>query len=350
MIAANYFDGRSARLHRVELETSAAGIALAGPGLARLYPNAEVTLAEPFDHASAALYFADGARCEVPDRDAARQIAAALGYRTPRVVRWQARWPVALLALVVLLATIGAAAVWGVPWAADRIAAALPRSVDRTLGQGALRALEQQAVLAPSRFSDERLAELQQVMRNIVPPDLPVPARLLVRASPQLGPNALALPDGTIVITDEMVRYVLGKEHDIGAWETAALAGVLAHEIGHLQRRHSTRVMARTSLTAAGSAALFGDFSAVAATLPALLMNMRYSREMETEADDYALALLHRHRLSAEPLAQLFDALEKDGQKDGRRDMPAWMAKGIDYAASHPSGAERSARLRRGGR
>jgi len=347
MIAANYFDGRSARLHPVELAPGAAGIAVAGDGIARLYGTAEVTLAEPFQHAPAALYFADGARCEVADPESGRLLAQALGYRKSRVVRWQEQWPAALLALVLLVATLVAAAVWGVPAAAEKIAAALPPSVDRTLGQSALRALENQGVLAPTRLGDERVAQVDQVMRSILPAHPRVPVRLLVRASPRLGPNALALPDGTIVVTDEMLGHILGKDADFGPEQSAALAGVLAHEIGHLERRHSTRVMARTSLTAAASAALFGDFSAVAAGVPALLLNMRYSREMETDADDYALALLRQHRISPEPLAALFDSLEAAGEKDPRRGMPRWMVNSIDYASSHPASAERSARLRR---
>jgi Zn-dependent protease with chaperone function len=348
MITANYFDGRSARLHAVELAASAAGIALAGSGIARLYPLSEVRIGEPFAHASTALYFADGARCEVSDPLAGRLLADALGYRPSRVVRWQGRWPAALAALVLLLAALAAAAIWGVPAVAERIAAALPPSIDRTLGQGALRALESQQVIFPSRFSEQRVTELNHILRAILPAHSRLPVRLLVRASPRLGPNALALPDGSIVLTDEMVRFVLGKKQEFGPVETAQLAGVLAHEIGHLERRHSTRVLARTSLTAAASAALFGDFSAVAAGVPSMLLNMRYSREMETEADDYALYLLHQHGMSAVPLADLFDALEESGKDDQRRSMPRWMAAGIDFAASHPANAERSARLRRG--
>lgn len=347
MIAANYFDGRSARLHPVELAPGAAGIAVAGDGIARLYATAEATLAEPFAHAPAALYFADGARCEVADRDGAARLAQALGYRKSPVVLWQQRWPAVLLALVLLVAALAAAVVWGVPAAAEKIAAALPPSVDSTLGQSALRALEKQGVLAPTRFSDERVAEIRQLLGSILPAHPRVPVRLLVRASPRLGPNALALPDGTIVVTDEMVRFILGKDGAFGPDQRAALAGVLAHEVGHLERRHSTRVIARTSLTAAASAALLSDFSAVAAGVPALLLNMRYSRAMETDADDYALQALRQHGIAPGPLADLFDALEAAGEKDGRRDLPRWMVDSIDYASSHPASAERSARLRR---
>lgn len=225
MITANYFDGQSARRHPVELRCSAGALVLTGGAISRQYA-----------------------------------LAAGFAFVT-----------------------------WGLPAAAEKIAAALPPSLDQRRGQSAARALETRLV-APSRLSDQRLAQVQQVLRAIVPAATSQPIRLLVRSAPRLGANALALPDGAIMITDAMVLQIIGKADSFGEWQTAQLAGVLAHEIGHVQHRHSVRVMARSSLTAAASAALFGDFSIVAAGLPALVMNMRYSREMESEADDYAIA------------------------------------------------------------
>ncbi len=149
------------------------------------------------------------------------------------------------------------------------------------------------------------------------------------------------------MLTDAMILHILGKADNFDEQQQAQLAGVLAHEIGHIEGRHSVRVMARSSLTAAASAALFGDFSAVAAGLPAVLMNMRYSREMESEADGYAIALLKEKGISPAPLADLFESLEEVHQSDPGRRLPRWMNASMTYMSSHPASAERSARLRR---
>jgi predicted Zn-dependent protease len=344
MIAANYFDGRSARLHPVQLLARDGTVAVSGGDIAKLYPAAAVTLAEPFAQAPAVLYFNDGARCEVAG-EARAALAAALGYRPSRVVRWQKRWPAALAALVLLVALIFATAVWGVPAAAERVAAALPPSVDRALGTSTLAALESHSLVEPSRLSDERIEQVQQVWRKVLPARPRMPVRLLVRHAPAIGANAFALPDGTIIITDRMVLEILGKQTEFGNIETAQLAGVLAHEIGHVEGRHSARALARSSLTAALSAALFGDFSAVAAGAPAVLMNMSNSREMETEADSYAIAALKARGMPLAPLADLFESLgELDDAAD--HDAPEWLAGAGRYVASHPAPAERGARLR----
>ena len=242
---------------------------------------------------------------------------------------------------------MGAAIViWGLPAAAEKIAAAIPPSLDQSLGETAKRGLEGRLV-EPSRLSEERIAEVEQILRSVTPATTRMPIRLLVRSSPRLGANALALPDGTIMVTDGMILHILGKAEQFDEQQQAQLAGVLAHEIGHIEQRHSVRVMARSSLTAAASAALFGDFSAVAAGVPAVVMNTRYSREMESAADGYAIDLLHEKGISPAPLADLFESLEKVHEDDPGHSLPQWMTQTLSYVASHPASAERSERLRR---
>jgi Zn-dependent protease with chaperone function len=345
MITANYFDGQSARLAPVELEAADGALRVTGEAITRAYAYAQVKMAEPFAHAPAMLYFADGAHCEVADRAGAARLADALGYRKGLVARWQQHWYAALLALVLLLACGGAFMVWGVPALAERIAAAIPPSLDARIGASAQEGIEKK-LLAPSRLSDERIAEIEDVLRSIAPANPRQPLRLLVRSAPRLGPNALALPNGTLVITDAMVLLILGKEQAFDDVRRAQLAGVLAHEIGHVQGRHSVRVMARSSLTAAASATMFGDFSAVAAGVPAVLMNMHYSREMETEADLFAMRLLAQHGMPTAPLADLFEALDEAHHANPNANMPRWLAENLSYVSSHPDSAERSERMR----
>lgn len=343
MSAAHYFDGHSARLHRVDLASHDGAIHLHGE-TTRSYSLSGTRLAEPFQHAPAVLYFADGSRAELQDPAMHRLLAAALGYRKSRVLRWQEHTGAVLAALVLLVLLIASAWHWGIPAVAERLAERVPPSADQALGRNALVLLQRQGLLQPSRLSDERIAELAGLLQRVQPAAPRVPLRLRVQAAPRLGPNALAFPDGTIVLTDELVRLAMGKENDFGPDAQAALAGVLAHEVGHIEERHTVRAMTRSSLTAALSATLFGDFSAVAAGLPAVLGNMAYSREMELAADDHAARTLRARGLPLEPLAALFEQL---GEKDDG--LPAFLRETISYASSHPDAHERSARLRAAG-
>jgi Zn-dependent protease with chaperone function len=344
MIAADFFDGRSARRQPATLALHGATLMVATGDAEHPYALGDVRLAEPFDAAPAMLRFADGASCEVAPGAARDALLAALGYRPGRVERWQARWPLAVLAVGLLLALLALVYFRGLPLAADRVAAALPPSVDVKLGRASLAALEQRGVLVPSRLSDQRIAEVQSLLPPLLPAHPRMPVHVIVRDAPQLGANALALPDGTIVVTDGLVRPMLNKQNELGDWSRAALQGVMAHEIGHIEHRHTTRAMASTSLTAALSATLFGDFSAVAAGLPTVLSHLEYSRAMETDADDYAIATMQARRLPLTPLVDTLRWLESNGKNE--KNVPRWMRQTFGYLSTHPDTDARIARLR----
>lgn len=347
MISAIYFDGLSARLHPVDLELGGGAIGLAGVDIARSYPFSDVALAEPFARAACVLDFADGGRCEIADPDGKAAIAAALGYCKSRIVRWQDRWYGAMLALVLLVATIGATVQWGIPALTTRVVASLPVSLDRDVGDAAFKAVSGQW-FGKSRFSDQRLEEIGEVFRVVAPFNPRLSLRLYVMNAEDLAPNAIAFPDGRIIITDSMILHILGGERYFNDDSRAMLAGVLAHEVGHIEGRHSVRVLARSSLLAVLSATLFGDFSAVVAGTPALVLNMQYSREMEMSADRYAVARLQALGWPPAALADLFESLDELDPGRGRR--RGWMQDAGDYLSSHPAAQERSKYIRRAGK
>lgn len=341
MIPAHYFDGRSARLHHVMLSAEGDTIRLHGDA-SRSYPTAAARLAEPFEHAPAVVYFGDGSHAEVPDAAMRQSLAQALGYRKSWVVRWQEHPVAAVAALVLLVLLIAVTWRWGIPAAAERVARGIPVSADQAIGDHALTLLEEQEILQPSRFSGERLAQLDAIFDAIRPGAPRIPVRLAIYHSPLFGANALAFPDGTIVVTDQMVKEIYPRGDYLSAEAVRKLQGIMAHEIGHVEMRHSVRIMARSSLTAALSATLFGDFSAVAAGLPAVLTDTAFSRDMELAADDYAIAALHRNKISVIPLANLFDRF--DTKQQGA--LPAFLRETMSYASTHPDSHFRSQRMR----
>lgn len=197
-----------------------------------------------------------------------------------------------------------------------------------------------QSWLKPSSLPDERR---QQITRNFAAlvqkawPDGSAPAyRLEFRAArqhlkspgPANGANALALPGGTLVLTGELVAVA----------EPDALLGVLAHELGHVQRRHATRMAVEGALLGTGVAVIAGDVTSVLATAPMLLATLSFSRAHELEADCYALATLQRAGVSAAPLASLLKTIAR---------APADSATSrSDVLSSHPSTPARAQLLR----
>jgi len=97
-------------------------------------------------------------------------------------------------------------------------------------------------------------------------------------------------------------------------------------------------------MTALFLSLMMGDItsaSSFAATLPVFLVQMKYSRAFETEADDYAVTFLRRHGISPEYLVAALNRIAKV-HKEGA-DSP-------DFLASHPATAKRIAHLRAAGK
>lgn len=345
MIPATYFNGRDGKLHRVDLNFGRGVIDVIAPEFIKRFHRRAARLREPFAGAPCIVEFADGSRCEVDESDARRRLLKAMPYRKSLVQRCQDQWWGVLLAAVGMVLILLFAYFQGIPWAADRLASHVPVAWEQKLGDEALAGLDNK-LLMPTTLTDERQQEARTIFASLMPADARMPLKLEFRNAPVVGPNAFALPNGTIVVTDALVYQIAGKKNALTGELADQLAGVLAHEIGHVQGRHAMRRVMQGSITGALSWALFGDFSAVAAGAPTMLLQLEYSRAMESEADGYAISLLAQKGISPAPLADLFESLEARHQRAPQSNVPHWMRRATDYMSTHPGSEARIARLR----
>ncbi len=152
--------------------------------------------------------------------------------------------------------------------------------------------------------------------------------RLEFRAMPGLGPNALALPGGTVIMTDEFMR--LFPSEDIQA-------GVLAHEIGHVVEQHGLRQLYRSVGIAVLVALIAGDTVPIVEEILLegnVLLSLTFSRRSENEADEFGVDLAQQAGYDPAGLITFFDWLQ-----DEMGDTSSWLS-------THPSSAERVDRLR----
>jgi len=327
-----YFDGRSSASRSVTLAVDEDGVLhLQGEGISRADPMRQVEVAEAMGHAPRRLDFSDGAVCEVPLQPGLDAFLAAAGHRESLVVRVQRRWRWALASAVLLLAVLGAGYRWGLPWVAKQVAARLPDVLVESVSDQTLKALEE-LLFEPTALPQPRREGIAQAFARMKPPGAErVAHEVLFRAAPGIGANALALPDGTIVVTDELVALAESDEQ---------VLAVLAHELGHVHERHGLRLMVEGSIVGFVLAWYLGDVSSIVASLPAALLQARYSREHERAADAYAARMLQANGKSP---AQLADMLEKLAASHG--DSASKGERG-DYLASHPATRERIQALR----
>lgn len=195
-----------------------------------------------------------------------------------------------LFAFMVTLALAFSAVKWLIPQLADVIAHQLSDNTMQKVGDESERYTL--AKTKPSTLSAEHQARIKQRYLNELKPDHP--ANIVFRLGGEMGSNALAIPNNTIILTDELVKMA-GTDEEVLA--------VLAHEQGHLAEKHSLQKAIATVGVVGIWTILTGDSSDVVTGMSLGISNAHYSRQLESKADVYAIALLEKNQLSPIHLA-----------------------------------------------
>ena len=333
---ASYYDGRTATRHEVDVALAGGRVVVTGATLRRDETLGSVVVSEPLAHVPRTLTFADGALCELAEDAELERALAQSGVVDGQVQRLQRSWPMVLSCLFLLL-TLGAAAyVVGLPAFATYLAGRMPASVASRLSEQMMEAADKQ-FLQPSKLPESRQAELQRRLDDLRQPDgaQRLHRPLAFRAAPAIGPNAFTLPDGSIVVLDELLTLADSDEQ---------ILAVLCHEAGHARRQHGLRMLLQDAVLSAVMFAWIGDINGLVAAVQTATLRARYSREFEREADAYAVATLKANQLSPALLAAMLEKLSAQAHEP--KDDEA-SAKVLGYLSTHPSTQERIAALKR---
>ncbi len=318
-----------------------------------LHPD-DLVVAPPLGASARAFHLGGRGRGETQDLAALQALEERLGrgMRGRLLARVESAWPlVVVLALTLILSTV-AVMRWGVPWAAEQAAMALPASAATQVGHGTLKLLDT-TVLSPSKLSAARKAELRDRFRGLSQPYDHLPLSLHFRRG--VGPNAFALPDGTVLLTDELER--LASDDD-------QILAVLAHEIGHVHHRHGLRMALETAAMSVLFAVMLGDASEignVTAGMPAAIAQAQFSQAHETQADDFALDVMMHAGIAPRHFAVIMRRLQESVAPEAQPDTRDSDAAGASpsarrhravkrvqrYLASHPPTGERLRRFER---
>jgi Zn-dependent protease with chaperone function len=336
-VSAAFYDGQTAANRAVLLSIDGGDLLLHDSVGELRWPLREVHVSERLGNTPRLLTYAGGGHCEVNDQAGLASLLAQAGVRQNWLDGMQHSLPWALAAVLLIVVVFAGSYRYLLPWGAEVIAMRVPGAVLQKMGGSTLETLDR-FMLKPSKLDAARQQELSDAFARLTPPvDARMQYHIIFRSSPGMGANAFALPDGTIVMLDELVDLTKDDKE---------IVAVLAHERGHVERRHAMRMVLQSSVVGLVLAWYVGDVSGLLATAPAIIMQAKYSRDMEREADMYAEQTMLTNGLSPCLLVSILDKLEAAhlARMEGKH--PAADAgkgnEALDYLSSHPATKERA--------
>lgn len=340
MVQARYFDGKTAAAQAVSLTLVAQDLVLRGAKIELCWPLREVHISERLGNTPRLLTFAGGGHCEVTEHAELDALLKNIGMQRSWLDGMHHNLGWAFLAGGLIIVSLLAAYRYLLPWGAEVLALRMPDAVVQQLGNSTLGTLDRFA-LQPSKLDPSRQSQLRDAYARLKPvPDTRLPYRIVFRSSPSMGANAFALPDGTIVMLDELAA--LTKDDN-------EIVALMAHERGHVERRHAMRMLLQSSVVGLVLTWYVGDVSSLLATAPSIIMQAKYSRDMEREADEYAERTLRLNALPPCLLASLLNKLEAahltTKKPDNNSQPRAQRVEVMDYLSSHPATHDRAALL-----
>lgn len=337
MMQGVWNDGRTAAARQVQVEVGNAALAIrdvSGEVVAN-WPSEQVRFAETSSNASFRLRLDDGSparlRLQAEYRTAVEQVCRHLrkrdlnsGFRLRPIMIWSVGGAAGLLLSLFVL----------IPWAADIVAQNLPVEAEQKFGEQAESGILKWLSYSREARQGPLICESQhgQAALNTAIERLTVgqPARLPLTIQSVNIPmvNAFALPGGRILVTRGLLQSLEGE---------GELAGILAHEIAHIEGRHNLSGLVKRGATGFLIGLFFGDAVGGFATigLAEALINAAYTRDMEMRADQLAIRRMQAAGLDPATAAPFFTRLSRLEQNETNRI--------FSFISSHPELDQRAA-------
>lgn len=251
------------------------------------------------------IFFEDGSQFETTDNAGIDRWLALhkVSHFSGFIHAMERRWHAVLASVAVLVVLFFALWQWGIPFLVKEAAFRLPDDALSRFSGDTLKLLDDK-VLRPSALPEQRQKDLAERFARLAKNsgakhDVPVVFRQM-----QGMPNAFAILDARIVVTDDLVRFSQNDEE---------LDAVFLHELGHIEQRHGLRALIQSSSLVLLWTALSGDSSVAASSVvsaPLVLMQLGYSREFEREADHYALTMMQKNSIPLVSFSNIMQRME----------------------------------------
>jgi Zn-dependent protease with chaperone function len=274
------------------------------------------------------LTFPDGSLFETPDNDSIDALLAGHRKKGAGFVHWLEQFKPRLIGITAAAVFLTYATYkLALPALVEVAVAVTPAAVPQLMSASTLQALDQ-TTFAPTELSQEQQQAIREDFARIAAhaEGASEDYKLNFRKGGFIGPNAFALPDGTLVVTDELV--------ELAGNDLQMITGVLAHEIGHIEHEHSLRQLYRAAGIAGLVMLVAGDVGSAMEdilTQGGGLLALSHSRDAEAEADRRSVELMRAAGLDATAIERFFAMMEEKFGDSSKTSM----------LATHPGTPER---------
>ena len=216
-----------------------------------------------------------------------------------------------------------------------------PHNWEQKIGESTYKTLLK-TILEKSELPEKRITEIKDKSQKIFKHSgLYKNPEIKFNKSNILGPNALALPGGPIIITDDLVELL--KDDDL-------ILSVIAHEIAHIKERHSLQQIVEIAGLSSIAWMIFGLDESILEEIVFIGINiwgLKKSRDLEKDADIIALKLLEKTGISKTSFILAIEKLTNHYCIATKIEKSVCMNEvKSGWLSTHPSGAERLKYLR----
>lgn len=186
-------------------------------------------------------------------------------------------------------------------WIAEKVADRIPISWEEKFGDKVFASFESDGTMLTNSIWD---GPVTNITRRLVAVAGKSGYTFKFHIKRDTNVNAFAIPGGHVVILTGLLERAESAEE---------VAGVLAHELAHVTRRHSLRNIVKSAGLMVMLQALIGDASGLlglAADASQYLLRQKFSRDFEREADDSGWAYLAEAKIDPRGMTKFFEKLK----------------------------------------
>jgi beta-barrel assembly-enhancing protease len=215
------------------------------------------------------------------------------------------------------LALAAVLVVWQYDRAVSWVAGYVPLETEYQIGESVLTSLKTQTALVEKGAAVDAIKKIGDRLTK----DSAYKYQWHLSSDPAI--NAFALPGGNVIVNKGLLEK---------ADSANEVAGVLAHEIQHVEQRHALKNMITSSGIAATVLLVLGDANAVMMIMAHQVSAQYFSRQAESDADIKGAALLQKSKIDTQGMADFFKKMQEAFKNK---------AQGPEWMSSHPDTAVR---------